>query len=282
METLKHIPFMACEASFDEAQAVIFGAPYDGTTSFRPGTRFGPQAIRTDSYALETYSPIQDRDLEDLAVADLGDLILPHGNPEKVLDLVQAQTAAILAAGKTPVMIGGEHLLTLGTMRAVVEAYPDVHLIHFDAHTDLRDHYLGDRLSHASVIRRIWELIGDGRIHQFGIRSGEKAEFEFGRTHNDFHPFSLDDLPAMVAAHDGAPLYVTVDLDVLDPSVLPGTGTKEAGGVSFQALHDALIAISGQPVVAFDMVELSPPDDPSGASTAVACKVLREMLLAYL
>lgn len=274
--------FIAAEADFDEARAVIFGAPFDGTTSFRPGTRFGPGAIRAESDGIETYSPYQNRDLEDIAVFDSGDLLLPFGNTEAVLDMICARTAEILEAGKMPVMLGGEHLVTLGAVRAMVQKYPELHIIHFDAHTDLRDDYLGERLSHATVIRRCHDLLGDGRIHQFGIRSGERAEWDFTFAHTDFHPFNVKDvLDVVLALGSDVPVYVTLDLDVLDPSLFCGTGTPEAGGVFFQDLEEALLALEALNVVGFDMNELSPHYDASGVSTAVACKVLREMLLAY-
>ena len=274
--------FIAAEADFDEARAVIFGAPFDGTTSFRPGTRFGPGAIRAESDGIETYSPYQNRDLEDIAVFDSGDLLLPFGNTEAVLDMICARTAEILEAGKMPVMLGGEHLVTLGAVRAMVQKYPELHIIHFDAHTDLRDDYLGERLSHATVIRRCHDLLGDGRIHQFGIRSGERAEWDFAFAHTDFHPFNVKDvLDVVLALGSDVPVYVTLDLDVLDPSLFCGTGTPEAGGVFFQDLEEALLALEALNVVGFDMNELSPHYDASGVSTAVACKVLREMLLAY-
>ena len=186
--------FIAAEAAFDDARAVLFGAPFDGTTSFRPGTRFGPQAIRAESDGIETYSPYQNKDLEDIAVFDSGDLLLPFGNTEAVLAMIEARTQEILDAGKMPVMVGGEHLVTLGAVRAMVKKYPDLHIIHFDAHADLRDDYLGERLSHATVLRRSWDLLGDGRIHQFGIRSGERSEFEFALEHTDFHPFNVKDV----------------------------------------------------------------------------------------
>ena len=173
--------FIGCDANFTLADIVIFGVPLDGTASFRPGARFGPAAIRSDSFGLETYSPYCDRDLTECSICDAGDLELPFGNTEKVLRLTQEHTAEILAAGKRPVMLGGEHLITLGAVRAMLKQYPDLCILHLDAHTDLRDEYLGETLSHASVIRRVWELVGDGRIHQFGIRSGEKEEFEFAR-----------------------------------------------------------------------------------------------------
>lgn len=274
--------FIAAEAAFDDARAVIFGAPFDGTTSFRPGTRFGPQAIRVESDGIETYSPYQNKDLEDIAVFDSGDLLLPFGNTEAVLAMIEARTQEILDAGKMPVMLGGEHLVTLGAVRAMVKKYPDLHIIHFDAHADLRDDYLGERLSHATVLRRSWDLLGDGRIHQFGIRSGERSEFEFALEHTDFHPFNVKDvLDVVLALGDKVPVYVTLDLDVLDPSLFCGTGTPEAGGIFFQDLEEALLALEALNVVGFDMNELSPHYDASGVSTAVACKVLREMLLAY-
>lgn len=274
--------FIAAEADFDEARAVIFGAPFDGTTSFRPGTRFGPGAIRAESDGIETYSPYQNKDLEDIAVFDSGDLLLPFGNTEAVLEEICARTAEILEAGKMPVMLGGEHLVTLGAVGAMVQKYPELHIIHFDAHTDLRDDYLGERLSHATVIRRCHDLVGDGRIHQFGIRSGERAEWDFAFAHTDFHPFNVKDvLDVVLALGSDVPVYVTLDLDVLDPSLFCGTGTPEAGGVFFQDLEEALLALEALNVVGFDMNELSPHYDASGVSTAVACKVLREMLLAY-
>lgn len=274
--------FIAAEADFDEARAVIFGAPFDGTTSFRPGTRFGPGAIRAESDGIETYSPYQNKDLEDIAVFDSGDLLLPFGNTEAVLEEICARTAEILEAGKMPVMLGGEHLVTLGAVRAMVQKYPELHIVHFDAHTDLRDDYLGERLSHATVIRRCHDLVGDGRIHQFGIRSGERAEWDFAFAHTDFHPFNVKDvLDVVLALGSDVPVYVTLDLDVLDPSLFCGTGTPEAGGVFFQDLEEALLALEALNVVGFDMNELSPHYDASGVSTAVACKVLREMLLAY-
>lgn len=274
--------FIACESSFEDARAVIFGAPFDGTTSFRPGTRFGPAAIRGESDGIETYSPYQNRDLEDINVFDSGDLYFPFGNPSVVLDMIEARTQEILDADKMPVMLGGEHLVTLGAVRAMVKKYPDLHIIHFDAHADLRDDYLGEKLSHASVLRRSWELVGDGHVHQFGIRSGERAEFDFAVAHTDFHPFNVKDvLDVVLALGSDVPCYITVDLDVLDPSLFCGTGTPEAGGIFFPDLEEALLALEALNVVGFDINELSPHYDASGVSTAVACKVLREMLLAY-
>lgn len=273
--------FLACDAAYADAKIVLYGAPYDSTTSFRPGTRFGPGAIRSESFGLETYSPYQDRDLSDYEVLDIGDLELRFGGPAHALADIQDCERAILKDGKLPFLLGGEHLVTLGAFRAVYERYPDVHIIHFDAHTDLRADYLGEPLSHACVLRRCWELCGDGRIFQFGIRSGDRAEWQWGREHVTTHPFDLDGLEAVLERLSGKPVYFTLDLDVLDPSVFPGTGTPEPGGVSFDALRQAVTLVCQKAnVVACDVNELSPHYDTSGASTAVACKIVREMLLA--
>lgn len=272
--------FIGLEASFDEAECVIFGAPMDSTTSYRPGTRFASSSMRQESFGLETYSPYQDKDLEDIKVFDGGDLELPFGNPRKALDIIKVTTKTIIKANKLPCMIGGEHLVTLGAFEAVFEKYPEIRVIHFDAHADLRDEYLGEKLSHASVIRRIYDLIGDNKIYQFGIRSGEREEFYFAREHTNLNKFNFTGLSKAIEACRGYPVYFTIDLDVLDPSVFPGTGTPEAGGVTFMELLEAMIAVSELNVVAMDINELSPVYDQSGGSTAVACKVLRELLLA--
>ena len=274
--------FIGCDAGYEEADIVLYGAPFDSTTSFRPGTRFAGQAVRNDSYGLETYSPYQDRDLEDCRIFDLGDLELAIGDSELVLSEIEKTAETILKDKKLPFMIGGEHLVTLGSVRAAAEKYPDLHIIHFDAHADLRDDYLGARLSHACVLRRCHDLLGDGRIHQFCIRSGEREEFRFAAQHTDFHPLSFDGLEEAVRElkEKNVPIYFTIDLDCLDPAVFPGTGTPEAGGVTFLELLEAIRTVAQANVVGADVNELAPMLDASGVSTATACKVLRELLLA--
>lgn len=274
--------FLACTGDYDSSPVVLFGAPFDGTTSFRPGTRFGPAAIRHESYGLESYSPYLDRDLCDLGVFDGGDLELCFGNTQKVLDEITATTQTILHDGKFPFLLGGEHLVTLGAFRSVVKAYPNVHMIHFDAHADLRDDYLGEKLSHACVMRRCHELVGDGRIVQFGIRSGDRSEFQFSRMgHTEMNCFGTENLTQVIQRLSELPVYLTVDLDVLDPAAFPGTGTPEAGGIRFEELRQAVSSVCMQcNVVGCDVVELSPPYDQSGVSTATAGKLVREMLLA--
>ena len=273
--------FMGCDKGPRFASTMLFGAPFDSTTSYRPGTRFGSAAIRHESYGIESYSPYQDKDLEDANVIDLGDLELCFGDVNKALDRIEERTRHVLHASKRPFMLGGAPLVTLGAFRAVADMYPDVHIIHFDAHADLRDDYLGAKLSHACVLRRCWELVGDGRIHQFGIRSGDREEFAWGRTHVSTRRFDFEGLEETLNQLEGKPVYFTVDLDVMDPSIFPGTGTPEPGGVTFDALRQAVTLVcSRAQVVGCDVNELSPHYDQSGVSTIVACKIVREMLLA--
>ena len=274
--------FIGCESSFEEASIVLYGAPFDSTTSFRPGARFGPSAMRHESFGLETYSPYQDKDLIDISVFDSGDLELCFGSSEIALSDIQKRAEEILKAGKFPLLLGGEHLVTLGAVRAAAAKYPDLHIIHFDAHADLRDDYLGAKLSHACVLRRCHEIVGDGHIHQFCIRSGEREEFQFASRHTDFHPFTFEGLEETVRElkEKQVSVYFTIDLDCMDPSVFPGTGTPEAGGVSFLELLKAIRTVSQANLVGADVNELAPMLDASGVSTATACKVLRELLLA--
>lgn len=276
------VNFIGCDASYEDAGVVLFGAPFDSTTSYRPGTRFGCSAIRNESYGLETYSPYQDKDLCECSVFDSGDIELSMGSSDIALSQISERTATILKDGKIPFMIGGEHLVTLGAFREVFRRNPEVHVIHFDAHTDLRQEYLGVELSHACVMRRCWDLIGDGRIHQFGIRSGDRPEWVWARAgHTDLHPFTLDGLEECVQKLASKPVYFSIDLDVLDPSIFPGTGTPEAGGVGFMDLIQAIVTVCGGcNIVGLDVNELCPPYDQSGVSTAVACKVVRELILA--
>ena len=273
--------FIACDSEYEDSKTVLFGAGFDGTTSFRPGTRFAPSAIRNESFGIETYSPYQDKDMTDYKFFDSGDLELPFGSVTRTLADISVRTGTILSDGKIPFMIGGEHLVTFGSVMAVKDMYEDLYIIHFDAHADLRDDYLGQKLSHACVIRRCHELVGDNRIFQFGIRSGDREEFVFAKEHTCMNKFDFNNLENTVEKLKGKKVYFTLDLDVLDPSVFPGTGTPEAGGVSFEELRKAVTLVCSElDIVGCDVNELSPVYDQSGVSTAVACKIIREMLLA--
>lgn len=273
--------FIGCDSEYENAKIVLFGAGFDGTTSFRPGTRFAPSAIRNESFGIETYSPYQDKDMTDYSYFDSGDLELPFGSVRRTVADIAMRTDTILNDGKLPFMIGGEHLVTLGAVMAAKDRTDDLYIIHFDAHADLRDDYLGQPLSHACVLRRCHELVGDGHIFQFGIRSGDREEFAFASEHTEMHKFNFGGLEEVVEKLKGKKVYFTLDLDVLDPSVFPGTGTPEAGGVTFDELRKAVTLVCSKlDIVGCDVNELSPHYDQSGASTAVACKIIREMLLA--
>ena len=274
--------FIGCDHEYEDAEIVLFGAPFDSTTSFRPGARFGSAAMRHESFGLETYSPYQEKDLEECKVFDSGDLELCFGSADAALSDIEKITTEIIEDGKRPIMIGGEHLITLGAIRAFVKKYPDLQIIHFDAHADLREDYLGAKLSHACVMRRCYELLGDNRIHQFCIRSGAKEEFAFAKEHTNMQLFDFQGLEALVKElkESGKPVYFTIDLDCLDPSLFPGTGTPEAGGVTFTELLNAILEVAKTNMVGADVNELAPMLDASGVSTATACKVLREVILA--
>ena len=256
----------------------LFGVPYDGTTSFRPGTRFGPAAIRDVSNGLETYCPQLDLDLEDLAFADLGAVDIPFGAPEPVLEAVRDSTQAVLNRGLRPLMLGGEHSITAGAVAAVARRHPDLVLVQLDAHADLRDSWLGSHHSHACAMRRCLEVLPSQQLFQLSIRSGTRVEFE------ELHSSGrlMADVEALATALEplrGRPLYLTVDLDWFDPAVLPGTGTPEPGGYlwsDFAALVDVL---RRHQLVAADVVELAPQLDPSGISSVLAAKVTRSLLL---
>ena len=216
--------FIGCDSAYRTAQIVLFGAPYDSTTSYRPGARFGPAAIRHESYGIETYSPYQNTDLTDCEIFDSGDLELCFGSSESALVDIESRAAEILRDGKLPLLLGGEHLVTLGSVRAVAARYPELHIVHFDAHADLRDDYLGAQLSHACVIRRCHDILGDGRIHQFCIRSGDREEFDFAAAHTDMHRFDFTGLAELTQwlCDTKVPVYLTIDMDCLDPSAFPG------------------------------------------------------------
>lgn len=280
MEFFNQYAFIGCEASFEDSNIVLFGAPYDGTSSFRPGSRFASSRIRIDSYGLETYSPYLDKDLEDYLVHDAGDLNLAFGNRDLALKSIREYADMIFDGNKKPLMIGGEHLVTLPAVEAAYQRNKDLVVLHFDAHTDLRDDYMGEKYSHATVIKNVWEFLGDGRIYQFGIRSGLKKEFEWAAEgHTFLNKFGYDHLDKAIEEIKDKPVYLTIDLDVLDPSIFPGTGTPEPGGLTFKDMMIILQKLSGLNIVGADVVELSPDYDPTGVSTAVASKIIREVML---
>jgi agmatinase len=256
----------------------LFGVPYDGTTSFRPGTRFGPAAIREVSSGLESYCPQLDLDLEDLAFADLGALDIPFGAPEPVVMAVQRATEAVLALGLKPLMLGGEHSISSGAVAAVAAQHPDLVLVQLDAHADLRHEWLGAKHSHACAMRRCLEVLPSQQLLQIAIRSGTREEFSELRATGRL--VAIEQLVQTLQPLRGKPIYLTVDLDWFDPAVLPGTGTPEPGGFMWNHFAELITELSQHNLVAADVVELAPMLDPSGASSVLAAKVVRSLLLS--
>lgn len=267
----------ACD-TYAEADWVLVGLPFDGTTSYRPGTRFGPEAMRPASWGLESYSPLQNKDLADVRYFDAGELEFPLGNRDEILSIICENTRDVLKDGKRWFGLGGEHLVTAPVIKAYVEKYPNLGILHFDAHADLRDEYLGEKYSHATVLRRCVDLTGPERLVQIGIRSGPREEFEWMRKHGTLLE-SMNDIPRGLERLKGRPVFLTIDLDALDPSIMSGTGTPEPGGLTFKEFVEWLKPFAGLNFVGADVLELSPHYDQSGVSTAVATKVVREVLL---
>lgn len=272
--------YMGSMDSIENAEKVIVGVPMDYTCSFRPGARFGPSAIRDVSDVLETYSPELWRDLTDVPFYDAGDLELPFGYVEESIGRIRETTGRILKMGKIPCILGGEHLVTLPVIEALLEHVNDFHIVHFDAHADLREDYCGKKLSHATVMRHIADIIGGDNIFQFGIRSGTREEFSYAMKNTHlFRGNLVECMKSVVNDVCSKSIYITVDIDVLDPAYAPGTGTPEPGGASSLELLESIRLLDGADVLGFDIVEVSPPYDSSERTQIVAAKILRELLL---
>ena len=265
--------FIGSNKNYDKADIVMLGMPYDCTCTNRAGTRFAPQQIRVESIGIETYSPYFDKDISDIEFFDAGDLEFPFGNAEKMLKITEENVDCIYKDNKKLLGIGGEHLVTLGSIRAVKKYYKNIAVVHFDAHTDLRDEYLGEKYTHSGVMKQIANLIGFENIAQIGIRSGEKQEFSLMQKYNT-HKFS----PAELDIFSDKKIFITIDLDVLDPSLMSGVGTPEAGGMSYIELINWLKYLKKFDIVGIDIVELAPDIDTTKTSTATACKLIRECL----
>ncbi|WP_088042037.1 agmatinase [Bacillus sp. EAC] len=277
--------FIKSHPSFEESKAVIYGMPMDWTVSFRPGSRFGPARIREVSIGLEEYSPYQDKELEEVKYFDAGDIPLPFGNAQRSLDMIEDYIDGLLDQGKFPLGMGGEHLVSWPVMKAMYKKYPDLAIIHFDAHTDLRDSYEGEPLSHSTPIKKVCNLIGPKNVYSFGIRSGMKEEFEWAKEvgMNLFKFEVLEPLKKVLPTLAGRPVYVTIDIDVLDPAHAPGTGTLEAGGITSKEMIDSILAIANSDinVVGADLVEVAPVYDHAEQTQVAASKFIREILLGW-
>ena len=277
--------FIKSHPNYDESEAVIYGMPMDWTVSFRPGSRFGPARIREVSIGLEEYSPYIDRHLEEVKYFDAGDIPCPFGNAAKSLDMIEHFVDQVLKDDKFPLGLGGEHLVTWGIIRAIFKKYPDIKVIHLDAHTDLRKEFEGEALSHATPIRKTCELIGPENVYSFGIRSGDREEFQYAKESGMYlAKFDVvEPLKEVLPTLAGEKVYITIDIDVLDPAFAPGTGTAEAGGITSKELLEAITMISKSDVdvVGADLVEVAPNYDPTEQTQIAASKFVREMLLGW-
>ncbi len=274
--------FISAKTPLKESTAVILGCPYDGSASFRPGARFGPSAIRSASWGIETFSPYFRRDLTRYSIHDMGDLELPLGEKKLSLGLIRKALSQILSKKKFPILLGGDHLITLPIVEALSVRYPNLRLVHIDAHTDLREDYLGETHSHSTVMRKVVDHLGEGRLFQIGIRSGTEDEFKLAGKWKSIVPNDPRSLKAIARRLRNLPVYVSLDLDVIDPGFLPGVGTPEPGGLSFRALLYILKELQSLRIVGFDVVELTPDYDPTGISSVTASVILREMILTLL
>ena len=273
--------FLCAESAFEPARTVLLGCPFDKTASFRHGARFGPQAMREASDCLETYSPHLDKDLGDAALCDLGDVDFTSDDTESVLASIKAEAREIFRAGKRPVFLGGEHLVSFPAVEAALESFPGLAVFQWDAHADLRENYLGEKLSHACVVRRILGLQGVGPLHQFGVRSGTRDEFEWMRANETLRPLSPEGVESALKEAGARAIYLTLDVDVINPGEMPGTGSPEPGGLGLDALMDCISVLnaSGARIIGADVVELAPEWDPTGASAIAAAKLVRELAL---
>lgn len=276
----KGAPFLGASADYISANKVIFGAPMDWTVSYRPGSRFGPASIRDVSPGLEEYSLYRDRSLDEIAFYDAGNLDLPFGNPAASVDLIKEATSLILADGKVPLLLGGEHLVSWPAIAACHRVHPNMILVHFDAHADLREGYHGEALSHASVIRRACELEPAIQVYQFGIRSGDRDEFVFAKQRTKLFPYAVyEPLRKVISELSGAEVYLTIDIDVADPAFAPGTGTPEPGGITSSELFEAIGLLTEVKLIGVDIVEVAPDYDLSRRTPMLGAKLVRELLL---
>ena len=270
--------WIGANENYNDSKIIMVGLPYDGTCSFKPGSRFGPEMARLASWNLEDYSPYHGKDIQEASFYDAGELEFPFGNKNEVLQIIYNNTKDVLNDNKSWFGVGGEHLVTLPTVKAYHDKYNDLAVIHFDAHTDLRDEYLGEKLSHATVMRQITEFINPDSLKQIGIRSGTKEEFDFMKAHNTLLK-SKSEATDLKKTFGNRPVFLSIDVDVLDPSIMSGTGTPEGGGFSFETLLSWLFALKDLNIVGADVVELAPHYDPTGVSSAITAKLIRETLL---
>jgi len=276
--------FLGAKPGNGRGEAAIFGVPFDGTTTYRPGARFGPAAIRAGSQSLETFGPYLDRDLTNMDYVDLGDLEVPQGSAERVIDMIAEAVAAIHERDMRPIILGGEHTITIGALLKMVEKYPDLVVLQLDAHTDYREEYLGESLNHATTMRRVADFMAPDRLFRLGVRAGTRDEFvKSGIELPLGHEGGVLDIERVLKSiPKQAPLYVTLDLDVFDPSLMPGVGNPEPNGLTYREFIHLIRGLVWHKLVGFDVVELAPQYDTSGESAIVAASAVRDLMLCMM
>ena len=272
-------PFFMGAGPPEDADIALFGVCWDGTSSFKAGSRFAGFAVREASFGMEEFSFYQQESLLEIKYTDYGDLFLPPGQKDRALADIASAVAEVREKGQFPIAFGGEHLVAFPLVMAAFEAHPELAVVHFDAHADLRPELWGDAWTHATVLGRIADRIGFNRIKQFGVRSGSKEEWELARAHDTLRPFTREALETHLDSLGDRPIYLTLDMDVLDPSLYPGTGTPEPGGISWDLLVAGLKLFKGRRLVGMDCLELAPHYDPTGVSSITMAKTLREMII---
>lgn len=272
--------FMEFDSNFDDSDICILGVPFDGTETYRSGARFGPRSIREASLSIESYSRDLDLELNDLRICDCGDLIV-SSNAKETLKRIEEIIPGIVDKDKFPVLIGGEHLISLGAIKGLKAKYKDLRVVGFDAHLDLRDEYSGEQYSHSTVMLRIFEMVEE--VYQVGIRSGSKHEFEFAQENTkSYGADNIKEAVSDIMKDIGtAETYLTFDIDVLDPAYAPGTSNPEPCGISPAELINAIHEMKGLEVVGFDLVEVCPVYDQSGITAVTAAKIIREGILSF-
>ncbi len=271
--------FYCANYEFKKSTVALLGVPYDGTSSFRPGSRFAPDAIREASYGIESYSPYQNKDLRDKKICDLNNIPLSFGDKNLNFKIIESFVQKIVYKGKKLISIGGEHLISYPIIKCFAKKYKNLSVVHIDAHSDLVDSYRGEKFSHATVMKRVGEIVGFENLYQLGIRSLNKTDLLLPYRDTHLHLFDLSKTNEYIKSIKNNPIYISLDLDILDPSILPGTGTPEPGGVNYKELLNCILLFKDLNIVGADVVELSPHYDASGTSSIVAASILRELIL---
>ena len=275
--------FIACRASLPDARIVLFGIPFEGSVNLRRGADHGPRDLRLASDSIETYSPVLDRDLEDLAIADLGDCELGGGPPREQLARAREEIRRFWRPGLLPVALGGDHTATLPVIEVLAPAVPELRILQLDAHPDLREEFLGERYNYASAMARVMDVVALERVFQVGMRTGAREEFQRKVPHllpaHRIHP--VEAVRSLVPELRAHPLYVTIDVDVLDPSEAPGTGAPEPGGITAAELVEIVRLLAPCRIVGTDLMEVAQAWDPSGRTAITASWILREAILTW-